>query len=152
MVEIVKQKNKVVRVSIKVCENATPGSWGSHQLLLDEYRCADPTRWTSTPDGKAVYEQMMFNTAWLEYMLEKYGELHCEYCGKPHLKINPWWLRPDLEVLATTDHFHPQKTHPHLCKETKNFVVACHRCNNNKKAKHFDKSSIKYPYPEVRIF
>lgn len=147
MIVITKKKEKLLRITVTVCENATPGTWGSHQLLLDQYRECDCS-WTNTPQ----YEQMIFNENWLRSIEAKYGELHCEYCGKPNLKIIHWYEKPDLNIMATTDHFHPRKTHPHLARETKNFVVACHRCNNSKKAKKYTKNDIKFPYPEVRIF
>ena len=156
MIEIVKSKNKQVRVSVKVCSDASLGSWGSHQLLLDQYRLEEDKelepKWATTKKGKTVYDQMVFNTKWLESILAKYGELHCEYCGKANLVIYPWYKIPNVEILATTDHFYPQKTHPHLAKDIKNFIVSCHRCNTNKKAKAINKSAIKFPYPEVRNF
>ena len=153
MIEIIKKKNKAFRISIKVCKDATPGSWGSHQLLLQELRRSDVDYGIrGFGPGNPAYDQMKFNTDWLKLMESKYGKLKCEYCGKPNLKIYEWYEDNDIRIMATTDHFHPQKSHPQLQKETKNFVVACHSCNNNKKAKPGNKSAIKFPYPEERIF
>ncbi len=70
-----------------ICDNPTPGTWGSHQLLLEEYKRLDE-EWQLGVDGEpsGAFKQLLFNTHVLEYMLEKYGELHCEYCGEPNLK------------------------------------------------------------------
>ena len=152
MIEILKKKSKYSRISIKVCENATPGTWGSHQLLLDQYKEEDCS-WIGTPSNpNPAYLQMKFNTEWLESILAKYGELHCEYCGKSELKIYQWWEKPNKSILATTDHFFPKKDFPHLAKEPGNFVVCCDSCNSKKRERVVNKSAIKFPYPEKRIF
>ena len=152
MIVIVKDKTKISKVTIRVCENATPGSWGSHQLLLDEYKNMDDC-WTKKPNGTftAQFEQMTYNTNWLKYMNKKYGELHCEYCGKT-LQIFEWHEKPNLDILATTDHFFPKVKFPQFQKEYGNFVVSCHYHNTQKRANIINKYKIKFPYPEERIF
>jgi hypothetical protein len=152
MIRISKKDMRGARVTVTVCENATPGTWGSHQLLLDEYHSQDMrVRSPRFGPGNPEYDQMEFNTNWLKSMEAKYGSLRCEYCGKP-LKIFEWWQKPDVETIATTDHFFPKASRPDLAREVKNFVVSCHHHNNRKKAKIISKSAIKFPYPEERIF
>lgn len=152
MIIIKKKESKGFQEIISVCEDATPGTWGSHQLLLQDYGEKEPRQIGNFGPGNPEYDQMMFNTEWLRSIETKYGELHCEYCGRQNLKIIPWYEKPDIHIMATTDHFYPKKKYPHLARDTKNFVVACHRCNNNKKAKKYTKNDIRFPYPEERIF
>lgn len=146
MIKILKKlsgANKI-SVSVTVNEDASPGTWGNLQLLNDYYRSLDDG-WMSTDR----YKQLEFNTAFLEETLKEFGELHCEYCGKPHLKIYKPKEKQGRDV-ATTDHVLPQFTHPHLAMDKTNLRVCCQKCNTKKGHEVWDKSRLKFPY--IRFF
>ena len=114
-------------------------------LLQEEYKQLDESWIFDKPDA---YAQLQLHTAYLESMLLKHGELHCEYCGKQHLQIIPWQTKKTselLNIMATVDHYDAVQNNPELKKEESNFRVACHPCNNNKQGK---KWVCKHPYQE----
>ena len=138
---------------ITVCEEATPGTWGSHQLLLEQYKRLDEEWITDEGSISGAWKQLNFNTQWLEYMLKKYGELHCEWCPKKYLYIKAWnGSKIPGRHMATVDHFFPRSTHPHLAFNKKNLLVSCEKCNNKRRHKYANKELIKFPYPEKRMF
>lgn len=123
------------RVQITVCEDPTPGSWGSHQLLLYEYRgLEDDDHWS----------QAWFNYRWLRDMELDYGPLWCSYCGKEELKIYKFNEKQSRDNMATVDHLIPRSKAPQLSKAKNNLQVACWHCNSKKAAKETWK--IKFPY------
>lgn len=122
------------RIQITVCENPTPGTWGSHQLLLWEYRgLQEDDRW----------DQLHFNYDFLKDMEISYGALWCVYCGKEELRIYHWKEKPNYNDMATADHFIPKSKAPHLAKTRSNLKVCCWHCNNKKAAEEWP---IKFPY------
>lgn len=68
---------------------------------------------------------------WLEFRLrffKKQPELTCLHCGKTDLLVDT----PDLHKLATVDHIVPLSKGGPMYDED-NCLVACFRCNNNRK-------------------
>lgn len=122
------------RVQVSICENPTPGTWGSHQLLLHEYRnlCIND-KW----------EQLHFNYDFLKDMEIGYGPLWCVYCGKEELKIYHWREKPNYSDMATADHFIPRSEAPELSKVRSNLRVCCWDCNNKKGS---DRWKEEFPY------
>ncbi len=125
-------------------------------MLLEEYKRLDE-EWQLGADGEpsGAFKQMLFNTQFLEYMLEKYGELHCEYCGEPNLKIVPHnqQHRSKIPTMATADHFLPKDGNKYIMFNRQNLVVSCHRCNVKlKKNELWPVISLKYYYPEQKIW
>ena len=90
------------------------------------------------------WEQLLFNYNLLTEIKKKNGELHCEYCGKPELKIYKWYERLNKKDVATVDHFLPKSQYPDLAKEPTNLIVCCDSCNNKKGDKLWEESTIKY--------
>lgn len=134
MITIVLRQSVNVLLQIKVCSDATPGSWGSHQLLLHQYRLeAENEQWA----------QAKFNYRWLKDMELDWGPLWCSYCGQEDLHIYHFFDKHDHSDMATTDHFIPKSEAPHLAMNKKNLVVCCWNCNNKKANKRWE---IKYPY------
>lgn len=162
MIVIRKRKNKVAVEQYVVQENPTPGTWGSHQLLLEELkgqdedwimeyaiRPSDP-QYSHIPAGlrySKKFIQLIFNTNFLEKMLKTHGELHCEYCGKPHLKIYHWNEKQRHDI-ATTDHFLPKIDWPDLQFNEDNLRVCCSKCNTKKGRGVWSHSAVRFPYPE----
>jgi hypothetical protein len=135
MITILLKESFSRRQTITVCDDPTPGTWGSHQLLLHEYRgLEDDNHWA----------QAWFNYRWLKDMELDYGPLWCSYCGKEELKIYRFNEKQYYGNMATADHFIPQSKAPHLAKERSNLRVACWKCNN-KKAAH-ETWKIYFPY------
>jgi len=152
MIKIRLKKTAGTQVYLSIAQNPTQGTWGSHQLLLEELKRLDE-EWIEgnigMPSGK--FKQLQFNTQFLEYILKKYGELHCEFCGKPDLKIIPWNGKRTKDV-ATTDHFYAKKENKHLAFNRENLLVACDHCNTHKGTKEVDIETIKYYYPEKKLW
>ena len=81
MQTIIRRKRNGVTIQYTVEDDPTPGTLGSHQLLLEQYRLLE----------KSIrFEQLLFNTYFLRKMKAKYKKLHCVYCGKKNLKIYHW--------------------------------------------------------------
>lgn len=91
------------------------------------------------------WEQIEFNKNFLRKVEEDCGGLHCEYCGKDNLVIYEWYEKTNNEDVATVDHFYPSSRYPELKKDMKNFVVACYKCNSNKKDDLWEVETIKHP-------
>lgn len=140
---------------LSIADNPTPGTWGSHQLLLEQLKREDEDwiEWDGAMPGISMgrFKQLHFNTQFLEYILAKYGELHCEYCGKPHLKIYSWKEKPGKDV-ATADHFHARSTNKHLAFNRQNLLVSCGKCNWNKGKKVGEIGHIRFYYPEDKLW
>src|SRR3954469_25512529 len=99
MQKIIWSKGKTFTVQITVEDDPTPGTLGSHRLLLQEYRRLDPPKTSS-------FQQMLFNTQFLRDMQKLHGKLWCVYCGKKGLKIYHWQENDKVHsIMATADHF-----------------------------------------------
>lgn len=123
MITIVLRRTKKAKQTIRVCQNATPGTWGSHQLLLHEYRMLDEDdHWS----------QAIFNITWLRDMELSYGPLWCSYCGKEELRIYDFHEKQYLHNMATVDHYIARSKAPELSRDRSNLRVACWKCNNKK--------------------
>jgi 5-methylcytosine-specific restriction endonuclease McrA len=94
------------------------------------------------------FKQMLYNTKFLQIMIEQHGELHCEFCGKKGLKLYHWKYDKikNYDDMATVDHFLPISEYPELAKEHSNLKVCCHECNQEKKDDIWDISTLKFPY------
>lgn len=137
-----KSKGKTTVQQFVICDNPTPGSFGDYILMKNDLAEQDE----NAAPGKRI-KQLKFNTKFLEKILKKFGELHCEYCGRPGLVLYYWFvkIKPQNDV-ATTAHFIPLSAAPHLALEESNCLVACEACNKKKKNHIWPKESIKYPY------
>lgn len=79
--------------------------------------------------------QLDFNTGFLKFKLKEKGTLTCVYCQKTNLYINEDYTKsPPTEFLATADHIIP-KVKGGAPMNYNNLVVACWKCNSNKKDK-----------------
>lgn len=130
---------KFIKNQAFINEDASPGTWGNLMLLKEEYKKLDE----SWGFAKSDFEQMLFNLRFLESMLEKHGELHCEYCGKENLKIIHWKAPRQNSIMATA--YHSAKDNPSLRREVKNLRVACNKCNSKKGTHYWE---CKFPYLE----
>ena len=94
------------------------------------------------------FKQMLFNTKFIQHMIKTHGELHCEYCGKPNLRLYHWKSDEvkDHRDMATADHFLPKSIYPELAKDYTNLKVCCDQCNQDKKDDIWDESTLKYSY------
>jgi 5-methylcytosine-specific restriction endonuclease McrA len=97
------------------------------------------------------WSQLQFNLKFLREQKLKYGDIHCEYCGKKDLIIYDWCENTNLIDVATVDHFYPKSKYDSLKQEEKNFVIACYSCNSNKKDDMWDFMEIKYPLNNEKI-
>ena len=118
------------------------GSLGEYILLINSLRVQalenliDDKQWI----------QMEFNAKFLEKKLAKYGELHCEYCGKPNLIIYGYSdTRPRINQ-ATADHFIPRSVNKSLALSEDNLIVACTKCNGEKGNKLWPVNAIRFKY------
>lgn len=145
MIKIIRFGSRSHTIQYTVQENPTPGSFGDYLLLKQYYRELDESRamFGSDPKRSKIFEQLLFNTEFLNSRLKEYSELHCEYCGKQNLVIFHWTTKPDKAIMATCDHILPRSTHPHLAKDMNNCAVACDDCNQRKKTKVWQKC---FPY------
>ncbi len=134
MITIVHRQRDNLLVQTHVCEDATPGSWGSHQLLLHSYRLLCPSD---------HWDQAKFNIKWLRDMELDYGPLWCCYCGKEELVIYDFHEKKKRSNMATVDHLIPISKAPHLAKERSNLRVACEKCNTKKAS---DEWKVQFPY------
>jgi hypothetical protein len=95
-------------------------------------------------------EQLLFNTKFVQGILDEYKELHCEFCGKPKLKLFYWWEnanKVDRKIMATADHFYPKSfDKERLSMDMRNLVVACDDCNNKKSNGFVHLDALKFPY------
>lgn len=136
------------RIVIQHLIYGTPrsGSYADYVLLKQVYLRLDPN--VGMTKKKRKFEQLLFNTEFIEGVQRKHGELHCEYCGKKNLVLYYWWRReqPDYQYMATADHFQPKSLFPHLALDTENLRVCCFKCNQKKKDKIWAKNMIKFPY------
>ena len=139
-------KDKRTYEQILVQPDPTPGTWGDLQLLNEQYKILDMEWEMAYGEGKL--RQLSFNTNWLKDMLATHSELHCEYCGKPGLRIYAWNEKFKKENGATVDHFLPKDKYPHLALAKDNLLVACETCNNGKENHVWSKDTVKFPYPE----
>lgn len=130
---------KKTKLVLKVSPDATPGTWGSHQLLLHEYRMQDKE--------DDHWDQAWFNFRWLKDMELSYGPLWCCYCGKEELRIYGFKEKQYLHNMATTDHYIARSIAPELSKDRTNLRVACWKCNNKKGNKTWE---VKFPYDEEK--
>lgn len=144
---------KVVSYSNKECvvfhtivpELPIDGSYANYILLKEEYKKLCDSPFGNSDKAVEKYKQLVFNTQFLEEMLEKHGELHCVYCGKEDLKIYYWWESKKRIDQATADHFYPKSIDSHLSMEKSNLRVCCHNCNTKKGSKIWEE---KFPYPQ----
>lgn len=133
---IIKYKRGNVTVRYTVEDDPTPGTLGSHQLLLEQYYILE-----KSPKS----EQLLFNTYFLRKMKSKYKKLHCVYCGRKNLRLYHWREYPGRrDNMATADHFIPKSLNPEVFgMDENNLRVACYECNNKKRNDYWDE---KYPY------
>jgi 5-methylcytosine-specific restriction endonuclease McrA len=144
MKRIVTKITNHVKVQYIIHGTPTSGTFGDYVLLKDSYR--EPKQKKSKKSEK--FKQMLFNTKFLQHMRKKYGELHCEYCGKQNLKLYHWKHDKvkSYHDMATADHFLPRALYPELAKDYSNLKVCCHKCNQKKKDDIWDESTLKFPY------
>ena len=134
MISIILKKSPERIIKVTVCEDASLGSWGSHQLLLQEYRLQEEN-WN--------WDQAKFNMRYLKDMQLSYGPLWCVYCGKEELKIYDFQEKKHYDDMATADHLIPKSLAPHLAKDRKNLRVSCFHCNIRKGSNEMEE---KFPY------
>lgn len=141
---VTKLTNHVI-VQHVIIGTPTSGSYADYLLLKETYQ-----ENYSTIGNKinGNFKQMLFNTKFLQDMVVKYGELHCEYCGKKDLILYHWKYDKikNHHDMATVDHFLPRAVYPELAKEYDNLKVCCHKCNQKKKDDIWDKSTLNFPY------
>lgn len=142
MIKIRVSKNKIAKVRIYVEDDPSPGTYGNLLLLKEEYKLLDETWLIENP---SKFARMKFNEALLDEILEREGELHCEYCGRPDLEVCHWPSRIKNNC-ATIDHFIPVIENIQLSFDKENLFVACLNCNNTKGQKIWAKERIKFPY------
>lgn len=123
-----------------------PGTLAEYILLKKEMMKRDDSYVLSRfKNGK----QLIFNTVFIEKILDKYNELHCEYCGK-ELKLVYWFENPKMmfkNIMATADHFFPKSLDKDLLSyNEKNLVISCHSCNQIKDNDIIPIEDVKYPY------
>jgi 5-methylcytosine-specific restriction endonuclease McrA len=114
----------------------------SHLILLrTRYRKLDDDFFISKNDKN--YKQYIFNVEYAKKELKRLGSLTCCFCGTPNLiiaekrKITP-------TRTASVDHFLPKKFDFVDPFNSDNFVIVCEKCNNKKKDKVWDISTLKY--------
>ena len=139
MQKIIWRKRGNLTIQSMVEDDPTPGTLGSHKLLLESYIWLEKT---GNP-------QMLFNTYFLRRMLSTYKKLHCVYCGRRSLKIYHWLeYAGKRRDMATADHFIPKSVDKLLAMDENNLRVACLLCNDKKKDHYWNE---KFPYPKRRI-
>lgn len=133
---IIRSRKNDVTIRITVEDNPTPGTLGSHELLLDEYRLLQKS---------LRFKQLLFNSYFLRKMKSLYGSLHCVYCGKKNLRIYHWNEKArNMKDMATADHFVPKSLNPEVFgMDESNLRVACSPCNTKKANFYWDE---KFPY------
>ena len=138
MQTIIWSKRKGVTVRSTVEDNPTPGTLGSHQLLIESYKLLQKS---------THFEQLLFNTYFLRRMKSIHKDLHCVYCGKKNLRIYHWnEYAGERNNMATADHFIPKSLNPKVFSmDEGNLRVACSKCNTKKGSYYWDE---KFPYPE----
>lgn len=146
MIKISVNTNKIAVEFKSIQENPTPGTWGSHQLLRQYYRELDDDLDPKSYAGR--WRMYKFTLGFVKKIEKKYGELHCEYCGKPDLKIYLWGEKQKKDV-ATSDHFLPQSKYPNLIFAEGNLRVCCQNCNKKKGNKVYKDDTLKFEYPEM---
>jgi len=139
------KKTKISNIILTIHGTPSPGTLGDYWLLKDEYKRMDPTWISEHPDQ---WKRLNFNDQFMNYMLDQFGELHCEYCSKPNLKIFKWYEEQDKKTICTTDHFYPKGSYPHLAEDSSNLIISCFKCNNNKGEKIYDENRIAYIYDD----
>ena len=123
---------------------ASAGSYAEYILLKRKFFMMDES-WFYNHHKKG--KQLLFNTTFLEDTQKEHQELHCEFCGKSHLRIYKWYEKPNRKIMATADHFFPKSSDKEkLSFELKNMVVACDSCNNKKGSEFWKLETIKFPY------
>lgn len=138
MQKILWSKRHGITIQCMVEDNPTPGTLGSHQLLLEQYI------WLQ----KTGNQQMLFNTYFLRGMLSKHKKLHCVYCGRKNLRIYHWMeYAGSRRDMATADHFVAKSIDKDLAMEESNLRVACFSCNTNKDDKYWKE---RFPYPKIK--
>lgn len=146
MLRLVNRRKKDVKETYTVEEDPTPGTYGDYLLLKEVLRALDEdtVKFRRGFQDTEAFEQLVFNTKFLEGILKEYGELHCEYCGKQGLVIYRWNDRfLDRKKMATTDHILPVSLYPDLAKDISNLAVACDACNKKKATNLWER---KFPY------
>ena len=138
MQTVIRSKRNGVTIRHIVEDEPTPGTLGSHQLLLEQYRLLERS---------PHFEQLLFNTYFLRKMKGRYKTLHCVYCGKKNLKIYHWKEYAGSKWnMATADHFIPKSVNPSIfAMNENNLRVACYSCNTKKANYYWDE---KFPYPK----
>ena len=100
-------------------DDPIPSSYASLLLLNRHLRSQDydhPKTWLKVRKN------------FLYLFRKKHGTIKCEYCGRTNLKMKT----KHLEDLATIDHAIPRSITKKKY-DPKNFKVACHNCNQEKK-------------------
>lgn len=103
-------------------------------MLKDYYQKHDADSWR---------RNVVFSILFLRKWKEKHGYLQCCFCGKSNLQIDTPYRPVPIGIMATVDHFIPQAEGIDP-KEEANLVVACSRCNNNKKDKRYELNTLKF--------
>ena len=139
------KSSKTVDVIKTIYGEPSPGTLGDFWLLKEEYNRLDPS-WINRKQEQ--WRRLVFNDQFMHYMHDHFKELHCEYCGKPNLKIFKWYERKEVEIICTVDHFLPKKDYVHLTEDPNNLFISCHKCNNDKKANIVSEDELKYRYDD----
>ena len=146
IIKIITKLTTHVKVQHVVFGHPTSGTYADYVLLKNFYIEKDPI--PNNVKKAEKFKQMLFNTNFLLFMVKKYGELHCEYCGKENLILYHW--KNDkikcYDNMATVDHFLPKSIYPKLAKDYNNLKVCCHICNRKKKDFIWDESTLKFSY------
>lgn len=111
--------------------------------------CEENPSWSNKKIDKWI--QLKTNTDFLKSIIDNYGSLHCEYCGKSDLKLYGWCEKSNREDMATVDHFYPKSKFTHLSLDQRNFIVSCYECNSKKEDKLVTVDFIKFPLKLSKI-
>ena len=144
------QRIRHVGMSHEIRGKVIKGSLAEYLMLKQKCtRMDDSWMLAKFKNGK----QLLFNTKFVQNILDTYKELHCEICGKEELRLFYWWEQShkvDRKIMATADHFFPKSRNKELLAfEPKNIVIACDNCNNKKSDDIYDISTVKFPYPDT---
>lgn len=134
-----------VQVSHRIYGEPALGSYASYVLMKRELWMEAANWHLSDPEG---WRQLQFNQNFLRTTLDKHGELHCEYCGKPDLTLKESnHVRKEGQLIATVDHFIPKSLDKvRYGYDLNNLIVACEECNRRKSDKIWSPDTLKYKY------
>lgn len=142
---IIYQRLDNIKLVKTIYNEPSPGSLGDYWLLIEKYKTNYPNWKYKSPEK---WRRTIFNEYFSRFMLSRFNELNCEYCGKENLKIYKWHEKKDESIMCTVDHFLPKKDYPLLKEDPSNLFICCYNCNNKKGSKYYNESTIKYRYDD----